>query len=208
VSSITPGRKRWAVTRDGFQHLLARLDPAPAVAGERFQALHSKLASYFTYERCMDPEHWADETLDRAAKRLAEGAAVDDIQAFIYGIGRFVAQEAHRQQQRTRDVLRTQPPPATPASESIFECLDKCLATLSKQNRSLIQRYYSGDGKSLIKQRQELAEELGISIESLRTRALRIRKDLESCVGACREEEGGIVMKPAFSPLKDEEPIK
>jgi DNA-directed RNA polymerase specialized sigma24 family protein len=187
---------------------LARLDPEPGVAGERFQALHSKLTSYFTYERCIDPEHWADETLDRAVKRLADGAAVEDIQAFIYGIARFVAQEARRQDQRTRDLLRAQPIPPPPPSESVFECLDTCLAGLSQENRLLIQRYYAGDGKALIEQRRRLAEELGISIESLRTRALRIRKDLECCVRDCRDEKEGAVMKPAFSSLTDEDPTK
>jgi DNA-directed RNA polymerase specialized sigma24 family protein len=192
VSSITPGRKRWAVTRDGFEQLLARLHSDPDAAGERFQALHSKLTSYFTYERCVDPEHWADATLDRAAKRVSDGAAVEDIRAFIYGIARFVAQEARRQEQCTRDVLRAQPTAAPPASESTFQCLDACLASLSEENRRLIERYYAGDGKALIEQRRKLAEELGISIESLRTRALRIRKDLEYCVRYCREERAGL----------------
>jgi hypothetical protein len=134
VSGITPSRRRWTVTPDGFHHLLRRLDPKPDVAGERFQELHSRLTSYFTYERCLDPEHWAHETLDRAAKRLAEGAAVEDIQAFIYGVARFVAREARRLEQRARDLLRAQPVSSAPEAETSFQCLAVCLADLTKEN--------------------------------------------------------------------------
>ncbi|MGH9584162.1 MAG: hypothetical protein ACRD4O_14635 [Bryobacteraceae bacterium] len=66
-------RRRWTLTEGAFRVLIERLDPEPETAARRFQALHSKLSVYFTYERCSYPEHLADQTLDRVAKKLSEG---------------------------------------------------------------------------------------------------------------------------------------
>lgn len=189
VSWATRGQGRWSLSGDGFERLLARLAPDSDAAGERFQAVHSRLTVYFTHERVFDPEYWADVTLDRAAKRLAEEVPVGDIYAFIHGIARFVAQEARREEVRNREVLRSQPLPSEPEPDAGMACLEHCMSGMAEADRSLIQRYYSGSGRTLIDERKRLALELGISIELLRTRALRIRKELESCVRLCQERE-------------------
>jgi DNA-directed RNA polymerase specialized sigma24 family protein len=187
--------------------LLAAFDANQDAAAERFRAVHSKLTTYFTYARCLDPEHWADETIDRAAKRLTEGTVAEDIHAFIHGIARFVVQEARREEQRDREIRRNQPPPPEPQDDGL-QCLDRCLSSTAPAQRSLIERYYRGSGSKLIVERRKLANELGITIESLRTRALRIRKELENCVRACQEREGDSVISPEFLSLQDEERSK
>ncbi|MGH9584161.1 MAG: hypothetical protein ACRD4O_14630 [Bryobacteraceae bacterium] len=90
------------------------------------------------------------------------------------------------------------------ASGRALTCLADCLAGLPEADRSLIVRYYSAEPSKLIGERRKLAEELGITIENLRTRTLRIRKALESCVTRCRE---GVpeVMERDSSPFHTEE---
>ena len=61
------------------------------------------------------------------------------------------------------------------------DALSHCLDCLTSDNRQLLERYYSGDGSDRIRNRQTLAAELGIAINALRNRALRLRDSLENC---------------------------
>ena len=56
----------------------------------------------------------------------------------------------------------------------MFGSIERCLAALPESSRELIERYYTGE-------RAALARELGISLNTLRNRALRIREKL-GCV--------------------------
>jgi DNA-directed RNA polymerase specialized sigma24 family protein len=193
------GRQRWTLDAGAFQALLQRLSADGQRGGERFRILHTKLAAYFTHERCAYPERWADETLDRMAKRISEGQQIEDPNAFAYGVARMVLQEARKAEQRDRDVgARAPVRPRTP--EAVMQCLDRCLEALSDQDRNLIRRYYAAARPS---DRQGQADELGIGIEALRTRALRIRKRLEDCVTRCREAQN--VTAERISPFSIEE---
>ena len=189
MSLQNPPRERWSITPEAFQRLLQRLHPDPERAGELFQSLHSKLVLYFTYNRCSNAESWADETLDRVAKRLVEEQPIADLTAFARGVARLVLLEAQKQQQREREVLlAVQHIPAPAHDERALRCLDSCLAALLPGNRDLISRYYSSRDSARIAARRKLAEQLGITVDALRTRALRIRRELELCVTRCREK--------------------
>jgi DNA-directed RNA polymerase specialized sigma24 family protein len=61
------------------------------------------------------------------------------------------------------------------------DALSHCLDCLTSDNRQLLERYYSGNGGDRIRNRQALAAELGIAINTLRNRALRLRDTLENC---------------------------
>jgi hypothetical protein len=45
--------------------------------------------------------------------------------------------------------------------------------------------YYAGEKRARIERRQRLAAQLGIEINALRNRALRLREKLETCVENC-----------------------
>lgn len=187
ILPISP-RERWTLSNDAFKRLLERLDPDPDCAAERFRVLQSKLVLFFTYNRCTRAEYWADECLDRLAKRLAEDQPISDINAFARGIARLVLREAQKQQQREREsLLAIQHTPTRAHDEQALRCLDRCLTTLTRESRELISRYYSGQEASRSPDRRKLAEELGLTIDGLRTRALRIRRELELCITCCRE---------------------
>jgi DNA-directed RNA polymerase specialized sigma24 family protein len=71
------------------------------------------------------------------------------------------------------------------ASELRIECLQHCLRDLSPENRELILQYYQGDKRAKIENRRQLSDRLGVAINSLRMRALRLREQLQTCVEEC-----------------------
>ncbi len=82
-------------------------------------------------------------------------------------------------------VLPDQEPVVDPDA---LACLEGCLAKLGPDQARLILRYYAGSGSAHIVVRREIASELGLEINTLRNRALRIRERLEDCVRRCLEK--------------------
>ena len=68
------------------------------------------------------------------------------------------------------------------SDEELADALEACLATLPAGARDLLARYYSADGRKRIALRQQMAEEMGMELNALRNRALRLRERLEECV--------------------------
>ena len=132
--------------------------------------------------------HLADEVLDRVARKLSEGTAIDRIDFYTVGVARFVLRErqaaTQREQQAQRQIAYLQPQTIQeePSPERSPEALTKCLERLPHQDRTMILQYYGADGTVRIRARQKLAEELQISLNALHNRALRLRKQLELCV--------------------------
>ena len=69
--------------------------------------------------------------------------------------------------------------------EERLVCLQNCLQTLSPDNRELILQYYQGEKGEKIQNRKKLLEQLGIPVNTLRMRALRLRERLQGCVEEC-----------------------
>jgi DNA-directed RNA polymerase specialized sigma24 family protein len=67
------------------------------------------------------------------------------------------------------------------------DCLRWCLQRLSEEKRELILAYYAKDKQAKIDHRTEMAQRLGISVETLRVKAYRIRSTLEHCIERCLE---------------------
>jgi hypothetical protein len=49
----------------------------------------------------------------------------------------------------------------------------------------LILEYYGSDGRTRIDARKRMAQAMGVSENALRSRALRVRDQLERCIGRC-----------------------
>jgi DNA-directed RNA polymerase specialized sigma24 family protein len=56
---------------------------------------------------------------------------------------------------------------------------------LSPDNRELILQYYNGEKGEKIQNRKKLLDRLGIPVNTLRMRALRLRERLQGCVEEC-----------------------
>src|SRR6185369_8477333 len=70
-------------------------------------------------------------------------------------------------------------------AEERIGCLRTCLNALSIENRQLIAEYYEGEKGDKIQNRKKLVEKLGIPVNTLRMRALRLRDRLQGCVEEC-----------------------
>lgn len=185
--------------RDGHLNtLLQRLGPDPDLAGTRYEQLRRRLISLFSYRRCPYPEELADETLDRAARRLEEigaGFVGSDPTRFVYGVAWNVARESFRR--RTTEPLpdrwehlRATPPPQEAEEERARACLDRCLARLAAEEQSLVLGYFEGEGGERIERRSALARQLGLSPNALRLRIHRLTDRLRECVVRCVEGWG------------------
>lgn len=174
---------RWELSREALDLLLAALNPDREAASREYEALRRRLIDLFTWERCSDAAHLADETLNRLARRVAEGEPIANPSRYAHGIARLVMHEAARDVQKKTAALRElgSSPKSTPEDPAALDGLHRCLAELPAEQRDLIERYYAGD-------RARLAESLGINVNTLRNRALRIRERLFACVTRGRDE--------------------
>lgn len=170
-----------------FETLLRALDPDRDRAGEKYLELSSKLRRLFAWRGCRETisDKLVDETLDRVAHTLVTGTVIENLNAYSLGVARNVWREELKKPQS--DLLSDIASPETPEdADRRFECLEKCLATLSSADRELILAYYDVEENDKIKHsRKRLAERLGKSSGALKVSATRLRDKLEKCINNC-----------------------
>jgi DNA-directed RNA polymerase specialized sigma24 family protein len=178
----------------GFDRLLAVLDPDRDEAGRRYDLFRRKLVRFFEWRGAPWPDELADETLDRVATRLAAGESIRsaDPGAYFHGVARNVLREHW---ERDRRVARGGPlaEPAVDEDQALeaveterrLSCLERCLAAVPPETHRLLLRYYSDESRTRIDGRREMAETLGIGLNALRIRMCRLRAVLEVCVRGC-----------------------
>ena len=186
----------WELTASAFERLLVRLDSDPTRAASAYEALRLSLTRFFDWRGAHFPDECADETLNRLARRLDEGAAVGDLRSFALGIARLVRLERARSPLARQDELDEQrlgpaPPGDSEANPRLHDCLDSCLASLPSDARTLILEYYQDQRRQKIDRRVRLAAQLGLSANALRSRAQRVRDRLERCVRTCVASPSG-----------------
>lgn len=179
--------KNWVMSHESFEGLLDWLDPDRDQAGIKYEQIRSGLINYFIFRAPCDAEDLADETINRVISRVPTiGHEVNgDRIRYFYGVARMVHMEYLRR--------KSPQPPHEPVSdyerqEVEHNCLEECMGKLSPENRKLVLRYYSADGRQKIEERKKLAEELGIAPNALRIRAYRIRAELQKCLEKCVED--------------------
>jgi len=171
---------------DALGALLQLLGDGPESSGRAYRALHERLIRFFHLNGRMDPEALADEVMDRLARTAADGSnQIKSAEAFAVGIARHVVQENIRSQQRDAETARyweSRRNLADGTNESIFLALDLCMSALSAQKRDLLRSYYEWTGRRKIAHHLKLASELGLTVNALRNRLMRARKELDACV--------------------------
>jgi len=188
------------LTRDGLDRFLARLDADSERAGEKYQNLHRKLVKLFEWRGASCAEDLADETIDRVIRKLDE---VDIRDVGFYAVG--VAQNVWRENQRAEikkgsleelpigTLLVNPNEDEKQKSEKLqlaarLDCLDECMRILTTAEQSLVIGYYEKKKSENIRHRREMAEQLGISLGTLRVQAHRVRGKLAACVERCLAE--------------------
>jgi DNA-directed RNA polymerase specialized sigma24 family protein len=183
--------QKWSVTQEAFDGLLASLSPDRDGAADQYLEIRRNLVRLFEWRGCSTPDEYADEAINRCARRIAEGKEIRDVATYCIGIGRMLLREMSRERLRAPVSLAQTPEPQTMPeqhnddAECRVECLRRCLAQLSPENRDLILTYYQGDKSEKINTRKELTQAFGVGGSTLRMRALRIRETLQGCAENC-----------------------
>ena len=183
-------RRKWALTQEAFDKLLASFGQDQESAAEKYLEIRGNLMRFFEWRGCPFPEDHADETINRVAKRLAEGEEIRNPSSYCIGVARMLLLEINKERAREQQALgemANSPVAASDDSDSEghIECLRACLENLSADNRELIVEYYQGEKSAKIETRKKLTERFKVSVNTLRMRALRLREKLQACVEDC-----------------------
>ena len=183
-------KKEWALTKEAFDRLLGMLDMDRERAGQKYEFVRLRLVKFFQWSGAIEPDVLADETLNRVARKIEEGANIYNLNAFIQGVAKLVKAESLRSPLRKHlDIEEAYGLAATidedPEKTERRVCLDRCLGSLSDESREIIITYYENEKGVRIECRKQLAARLGITANALRINAHRIRMGLETCVKAC-----------------------
>jgi hypothetical protein len=191
------------VESNTLQALLTLLDPDPVAAAEAYRRLQQRLLRFFHLTAASDPQQLTDKTIDSLARRAAEAAAPasepsdpaltegpqpigPSPAALVFSTARQVLQEdqsgSQPDDQDVREWLaRTTnaPDPNLPQRQAI---LQSCLSRLSAERRQMLEKYYGWNKRYKAEHHSQLAQSLGLGLDTLRHRVLRSRVQLESCV--------------------------
>jgi hypothetical protein len=177
--------------------LLSALNSDRERAGDAYEGLRERLLWFFRSHRCARADRLTDDTLDRVARRLAEGERIHNVQAYAARVATFVLAEGRRHALDTP--LDAVPPAALPSADprtqevdalaelSLAERMERqrrCLQMLRALDFTFIVEYHRGRGRERIERRRRLAAALGIGLNAARIRAHRIRTWLLECAGS------------------------
>ena len=183
-------RQKWTLTQDSFDRLLIALGGNRDSGGEKYLEIRSNLTRFFEWRGCSFPEDHADETFNRLARKIDEGEEILNPAGYAMGVARLLLLEIMKSRQREQTALNeigtaSEAYVADDDGEDRLECLRKCLQGLPPDNRDLILQYYQGEKGEKIQNRKKLLEQLGVPVNTLRMRALRLREKLQGCVEEC-----------------------
>lgn len=172
--------------KDTFQALLRSLDADQGKAAAEYQRLHQRLIRFFSLKPVADPYSLADEALDRLARRVS--ASPNEIISparFLLGIAHHLLQEEDRRERRESAVeyeWSSQVASSSAADQKSLEMVEHCLSKMEKGTRDLLLSYYRSTGKEKIEHHRQLAADFGITVNALRNRLMRARRELSTCV--------------------------
>jgi len=181
-SEIEEGHRAWSYGMEAWDRFLALLDPDRDLAAVEYEKVRRALLSFFRSRGCSDPEQCADETIDRTIRRIGE---VRCLVPFMRGVARRVASEVLKRRQVQLGATELNRLVATGvysaekvARERCLERLDRCLQLLAPADREFILAYHCHEKAEKIENKKVWAKSFGISRESLRVRAFRLRREL------------------------------
>ena len=181
-----------AIPPESFEEILAWLNTDRDVAANMYVQLRHDLAKLFIWGRCADPEGMTDEAFDRVAKKVHEVRQTyeGDPRLYFRAVANNLIKENFKKIKThvsLDDIDLPQQQTIRTAEEiaDIDDCLQSCLRKLSAEKRKLILAYYAKEKQAKIDYRHELAQQLEISLETLRVRVFRIRASIAECIEIC-----------------------
>src|SRR5215475_3958006 len=109
---VNATRQKWSLTQAAFDGLLARLDSNRDVAADRYLRMRRDLVRLFEWRGCCTPEDYADETINRCARKIEQGEEIRDIATYSIGVARMLLREMCRDRSRLARSLDEIPEPS------------------------------------------------------------------------------------------------
>jgi len=150
-----------------------------------YEKIRWRLIVILASRGCPLAEELADETIDRVARRVADIQARYIGDRAIYFLG--VMNNVHHEYLKQPLPRLIEGGDNGDELERAHLCLDNCLEKLPPHSRQIIERYYAETKRAKIDLRKRIAREFGVSLNTLRLRALRIRAKLQACIKQCME---------------------
>src|ERR1041385_5548403 len=174
------------VTKTEFDSLLAWLNPDRDLAGRKYQTIHSGLVRVFISKGFNNAEDLADETINRAIRRLPDirERFVGEPAHYFHGIARNIIRENSHPREIVCNIVDIRVE-LKPDERDEHDCLGHCLEDLPAGKRDLILEYYLYEGHEKIEHHQNMAQQLNITLGAFRNRAHQIRMNLKSRMGQC-----------------------
>jgi DNA-directed RNA polymerase specialized sigma24 family protein len=181
----------WQISQTALDELLKQLHPDREKAGEDYEKIRKKLISLFEWRGCSSAEEYADLTIDRVARRVAEGISLPEKHyLYFHGVALNLLREYWRK--TVKQPIQLQYPvvddsqrQVEPDNSKKLECLQKCLNALPENVRDLLIRYHESGLMLKKTTRKSLAESLSTPMNALRIRVYRIRRNLQNCMELC-----------------------
>lgn len=169
-----------------FDLLLFWLNPDREKAAAKYEAVRRRLIEIFASRGFPDADTLADTTIDRVITKVPQVADgwVGDPLIFFLAVAKKVILENLKPPPK-KSTLPPPPPPDTDELEREDQCIERGLQLLPLEDRKLVLEYVSADKK----QRLEIAERLGITLNALRIRIHQIKKAIRPAVKECLEQE-------------------
>src|ERR1041385_9206600 len=98
-------RQKWTLTRSAFDKLLVAFGGDRDSAGQKYLEIRNNLTRFFEWRGCAFPEDHADETINRIAKRVAEGEEIANHAGYAMGVARMLLLEINKGRQREQAAL-------------------------------------------------------------------------------------------------------
>lgn len=190
-----PARQKWSLTQEAFDGFLNALGPDREDAGRRYLEIRANLVRLFEWRGCPAPDDYADEVINRCARKIGGGETIRDVATYSIGVARMLVKEMSRDAaSRTGSLEQAPEPRSAPADPESGDgdredCLRRCLNGFSAENREFILRYYQGEKSDKINNRKGLERLFGIAAGTLRMRALRLREKLQACMEQCLQRK-------------------
>ena len=172
---------------EDFARFLEALSPDEDEGGRRYISIHKRLVGFFSVKGISDPEKAADEVIKRAGRKIRGGVDVPDVEKYCLGIARNVAKEEWRHEQRKSKLfirfIQGLANNTAEEVEKIEHVFKPCFEQLEEEDQELLVAYCQIPGdQSHAEHRLLLAERMGKTLRSIRTRVSRLRDKLAACV--------------------------
>ena len=152
----------------------------PDQARKCYQSLRSKLIFYFSHRRLHDPEDLADDVIARAWRRYTDGATIEELLQYCYGIAANVVRETQKKPSNEPLDAHAEAPDNQASREMLASensiLLEECLEALSAFEREVLLGYFNAD-------RTAVAARLGITPNALRIRVSRSLDKIQGRLG-------------------------